>query len=177
MAKSNLLLSVKIQGRRLRQISNDCSSLRKHRIQCHRCCTPDRPRRRFEKIEPNRGDHSPLDLAAHHAKDTKILELLLTKVEIDQKDSNGIAALYSAAMASNAVSTRYLLEKGADINHRDIGGRTPVHVAAASAKTVDFFNIFLCNEKVDLGSCDERKPTVLTYAKSTMTYLSCQMLI
>jgi hypothetical protein len=31
---------------------------------------------------------------------------------------------------------------------------------------VDFFNIFLCSEKVDLGSCDERKLIVLTYAKS-----------
>jgi ankyrin repeat protein len=171
-AKSNLLLSVKIQGRRLRQIRNDCPSLRKHRIQCHRCCTPDRPRRRFEKIEPNRGDHSPLDLAAHHAKDTKILELLLTKVEIDQCDSNGITALYSAAMASNAVSARYLIETGADINHRDMGGRLPVHVAAALAKTVDFFNIFLRNEKVDLGSCDERKLIVLTYAMSNQLGLA-----
>jgi hypothetical protein len=31
---------------------------------------------------------------------------------------------------------------------------------------VFFFNICLCNEKVDLENCDERKPTVLTYAKS-----------
>jgi ankyrin repeat protein len=111
-------------------------------------------------------------LAAHHAKDTKILELLLTKVEIDQNDSNGITALYSAAMASNAVSARYLIETGADINHRDMGGRLPVHVAAALAKTVDFFNIFLRNEKVDLGSCEERKLIVLTYAKSNQLGLA-----
>jgi hypothetical protein len=37
---------------------------------------------------------------------------------------------------------------------------------------VDFFNIFLCNEKVDLGSCDERKLIVLTYAKSNQLGLA-----
>jgi hypothetical protein len=52
----------------------------------------------FRRLDPT--DHSPLDLAAHHAKDTKVLELLLTKVEIDQNDSNGITALYIAPQSS-----------------------------------------------------------------------------
>jgi ankyrin repeat protein len=76
--------------------------------------------------------HSSLDLAACFATDTKILELLLTKVEIEQCDSHGITALYSTAMASNAIFARYMIERGADINHHDIGGRTLVHNAKAS---------------------------------------------
>jgi ankyrin repeat protein len=117
----------------------------------------------FKRLDPT--GHSPLHLAAHYAKDSQILELLLTQVEIDQCDSTGITALHSATIASNAVSARYLIEKGADINRVDKRGRTPVHAAAAFAKNVDFFNIFLGEEKADLGCCDERKLTVLAYAK------------
>jgi ankyrin repeat protein len=117
----------------------------------------------FRKMDPT--GHSPLHLAAHYAKDNQILELLLTKVNIDECDSAGITALHSAAIASNAISARYLIERGADINRRDKRGRTTVHVAAALAKNMDFFNIFLSNEKADLECCDERKLTVLAYAK------------
>jgi ankyrin repeat protein len=116
----------------------------------------------FKRLDPT--GHSPLHLAAHYAKDSQILELLLTKVEIDECDLDGITALHSAAIASNAVSARYLLERGADINRPDKSDRTPVHVAAAFAKNVDFFKIFLTNEKADLECCDERKLTVLAYA-------------
>lgn len=76
--------------------------------------------------------HSSLDLAACFATDTKILELLPTKVEIEQCDSHGITALYSTAKASNAVFARYLIKRIADINHHDIGGRTLVRNAKAS---------------------------------------------
>jgi ankyrin repeat protein len=110
-------------------------------------------------------DHSPLHLAAHYAKHTKILKLLLTKVGIDECDSTGITALHSAAIASNAASARYLLKRGADINRRDKRGRTPIHVGASFAKDMDFFNVFLANDKADLDCCDDRNLTVLDYAK------------
>ena len=106
-----------------------------------------------------------LHLAAHYAKDTKILKLLLTKVGIDECDSTGITALHSAAIASNAASARYLLKRGADINRRDKRGRTPIHVGASFAKDMDFFNVFLANDKADLDCCDDRNLTVLDYAK------------
>lgn len=76
--------------------------------------------------------HSSLDLAACFATDTKILELLLIKVEIEQCDSHGITALYSTAMASNAIFARYMIERGANINQHDIVSRTLVHNAKAS---------------------------------------------
>lgn len=117
----------------------------------------------FKRLDPT--GHSPLHLAAHYAKDSQILDLLLTKVKIDECDPAGITALHSAAIASNAVSARYLIEKGADINRVDKRGRTPVHAAAALAKNMDFFNILLSNEKADLECCDKCKLTVLAYAK------------
>lgn len=110
-------------------------------------------------------DHSPLHLAAHYAKDTKILKLLLTKVGLDECDSTGITALHSAAIASNAASARYLIKRGADLNRRDKRGRTPIHVAASFAKDMDFFNVFLANGKADLECCDDRNLSVLDYAK------------
>jgi hypothetical protein len=84
---------------------------------------------------------------------------------MDECDSTGITALHSAAIASNVASARYLLKRGADMNRRDKRGRTPIHVAASFAKDMDFFNVFLANDKADLDCCDDRNLTVLDYAK------------
>jgi ankyrin repeat protein len=51
------------------------------------------------------------------------------------------------------------------MNRRDKRGRTPIHVAASFAKDMDFFDIFLANDKADLECCDDRNLTVLDYAK------------
>ncbi|XP_046649363.1 uncharacterized protein LOC124340776 [Daphnia pulicaria] len=74
-----------------------------------------------------------LQVAAIFTKETEIFDLLLAhdKVKIDDVNESGQTALHAAALASNVIAVKHLINKGAHPNIFDKRGLTPLHVAAA----------------------------------------------
>ena len=61
-------------------------------------------------------------------KDT-IKELLCAGADIDMADNDGNTALYYVLKDGNVEAARYLIKKGADYNHLNNRGETPVQIA------------------------------------------------
>jgi ankyrin repeat protein len=116
---------------------------------------------------------TPLHLAAYHSDDTEMIDLLLEAQKKSQGDEridnlnkhDGITALHSAAIASNEITAKHLIEKGADPNRKDKFGRTPLHLAAFFAKNTKIIDVFLNNKQVDVNSLDYSGQDALYYAQ------------
>ncbi len=95
---------------------------------------------------------SPLHLAATQRDGIPIIDLLLEAQKVKgmgnvnvQNEQNGRTALCYAAMASNEITAEHLIQKGAELNHRDNDGITPLHAAAVSAKDMQIIKVLLNN--------------------------------
>jgi ankyrin repeat protein len=116
---------------------------------------------------------TPLHLAAYHSDDTEMIDLLLEAQKQSQGDEridnlnkhDGITALHSAAIASNEITAKHLIERGADPNRKDKFGRTPLHLAALFAKNTKIIDVFLNNKQVDVNSFDYSGQNALYYAQ------------
>jgi ankyrin repeat protein len=116
---------------------------------------------------------TPLHLAAYHSDDTEMIDLLLEAQKQSQGDEridnlnkhDGITALHSAAIASNEITAKHLIERGADPNRKDKFGRTPLHLAALFAKNTKIIDVFLNNKQVDVNSLDYSGQNALNYAQ------------
>jgi ankyrin repeat protein len=126
--------------------------------------------------KPNPLDNNgltPLHLAAYHSDDTEMIDLLLEAQKKSQGDEridnlnkhDGITALHSAAIASNEITAKHLIERGADPNRKDKFGRTPLHLAALFAKNTKIIDVFLNNKQVDVNSLDYSGQDALNYAQ------------
>jgi ankyrin repeat protein len=85
--------------------------------------------------DPTRSDKNGMDalrMAATFAKDPEIFDWLLAhgNIEIDRVDGVGHTALHAAALASNVVAVKRLINKGAHPNMFDKYGLSPLHLAA-----------------------------------------------
>ncbi len=95
---------------------------------------------------------SPLHVAA--VSNREILSLILEAKKAktgnegidDVVDNHGMTALHCAVMASNEITARQLINKGADI-HQDTEGYTPLHMAAYFAKDMKIIDLLLKNIK------------------------------
>jgi ankyrin repeat protein len=76
----------------------------------------------------------------------------------DDSHSVGITALQYAAIASNEITAKHLLKRGADPN-----GKDKIHLAAFLAK--DIVDVFLNNKQVDVNSLDNDERNVFFYAE------------
>lgn len=74
---------------------------------------------------------TPLHMAAIAHK-TDALEYLIKQkeVKINLTDNDGRTALHKAVMARNTFGCYYLIQKGLNVNARDIQGKTALHIAA-----------------------------------------------
>jgi ankyrin repeat protein len=101
-------------------------------------------------ITDNWGD-SPLHVAAERRDGNPIIDLLLEAQKVkgmgDVNDINkeGRTALHCAAYESNEITAEHLVKKGADVNHRDNYGRTPLDMAALGAKNMNIIILLLQN--------------------------------
>ena len=66
---------------------------------------------------------TPLEYAASHSRDTAILRLLIEKGANIHKGGSVSTPLHSAAASNNLQNIALLIELGADINGRNIGGK------------------------------------------------------
>jgi ankyrin repeat protein len=110
----------------------------------------------------------PLHVAAFYATEPNIIELLLNKketVDVNDCDKFDVTALHHAAMASNVITARHLLTRGANIYRHDKRGLTPLHVAAFFAKDMELIDLFLGNKKIDLRDCNKLGQNVIAYAQ------------
>ena len=74
---------------------------------------------------------TPLMLAANVGLMHAVHLLLHAKANLELKDKNGHTALHYAAFNRNANVTKALLDAGADVNARNIKGKTPLEVMTA----------------------------------------------
>jgi ankyrin repeat protein len=58
-----------------------------------------------------------------------MLESLVTTVTVNISDGEARTPLYEAIIENNSEAIRWLIEKGADVNHQDRNGWTPLHFA------------------------------------------------
>ncbi|XP_046651126.1 serine/threonine-protein phosphatase 6 regulatory ankyrin repeat subunit B-like [Daphnia pulicaria] len=108
----------------------------------------------------------PLHLAACHATTTDIIKLILKNnlLDINSRDVNGWTPLHHAIGASNLITARYLLEKGADPATRDYEGYTLFHTAAILNKD-NVLGLMMGNEKkLNLDVRNKEGDTALHYA-------------
>jgi ankyrin repeat protein len=67
-------------------------------------------------------------------------------------------------MPSNEITAEHLINKGADVNRRDIGGRTPLHVAAIQAKDLKIIGVLLKNIRDEEINQYKKDAKLLLYA-------------
>ena len=96
----------------------------------------------------------------------EVIEILLSKDEtiINETDNKGNTPLHWAAMKDKPKTIKFLSEKGADIEAKDIDGWTALHYASA------FSSLQTVENLIDLGADKESKAkdgsTPLSYAKN-----------
>lgn len=83
----------------------------------------------------DRGGFTPLMYAARENCRDCIDALLKYKVDLDLPDPAGVAPLSIAMMNGNWDIAKRLIEAGADINHWDIFGQSPLHVAIGNMES------------------------------------------
>jgi ankyrin repeat protein len=75
---------------------------------------------------------TPLHLAAFFGKDDAARLLLNSGADLKARSTNSMenTALHAAAAGKHAAIVKLLLERGANVNARQVGGWTPLHSAA-----------------------------------------------
>jgi ankyrin repeat protein len=136
--------------------------------------------------DPTRSDKDGMDalrMAATFAKDPEILDLLLAhgNIEIDRVDGVGHTALHAAALASNVVAVKRLINKGAHPNMFDQDGLSPLHLAAHQRDGNPIIDLLLEAQKVkgmgDVNDQDERGWTTFHYAALASNEITAEHLI
>jgi ankyrin repeat protein len=113
---------------------------------------------------------SPLHVAVGGRNDNEIMDLLLAhpKVNVDCVDKCGRTVLHWAAMTSNVVAVKNLIDKGADPDIADKQGLSPLIWAAQERDGIPIIDLLLEAQKVkaigDVNDRDEEGWTALHWA-------------
>ncbi|XP_046451149.1 serine/threonine-protein phosphatase 6 regulatory ankyrin repeat subunit B-like [Daphnia pulex] len=129
----------------------------------------------------DKNEVTPFHLAASHATTTDIIKLILkgSLVDISSRDDDGMTTLHYAIEASNVITARYLLKKGADPTIRDYNDYyTPFHCAAINSKESDMLDLLLKSEYVDINETRCRRgSTALHFAITASNLTAARFLL
>ena len=123
------------------------------------------------------GEAMPLILIATQSNQPEVVRLILRLCPsaISQCSDNGTSALITAAKLGEISLARQLLESGADINHRDKEGYSPLHMAVYKGHS-HFIDFLLDNHAIiDILDQHCRPPLMLACWRGHMDIV--QMLI
>lgn len=99
----------------------------------------------------------------------RLKEALARGMDVDAEDSWGYTIFHSGACMENYTKVAaFLIEKGANVNTRNITGITPLHTAAGRGH-VEMVKLLL-NNKADINARDDYGATPLWYAKNGVVY-------
>lgn len=109
---------------------------------------------------------TPMHLACGCQGNWDIVEQLMSaNAEIDPVDETGCTPLMEAISSGHSTIVRMLLRRGADVNHRDLGFRTPLHYAVEADGAGEMLGDLLAAGS-DLNARDEEGRTPMEYVKS-----------
>jgi len=107
----------------------------------------------------------------------ELIELLVSHGEdIHAEDFSGLSLIHRAAQGPYPGVLKKLLDLGADVNHRNPWGATPLHFVAASEDKGQC-TLMLINAGAEVGFPDNNKYTALHWAASSGRYLTAAVLL
>ncbi|MFZ1980358.1 MAG: ankyrin repeat domain-containing protein, partial [Smithella sp.] len=96
----------------------------------------------------------------------EVVSLLLDHgASVDQQNEDGVSALQCAASTTKSEMVKLLLDRMADVNHRDKNGRTPLFDAACSKCPPENARLLLA-KGADINATDNKGKTAFYYAKA-----------
>jgi uncharacterized protein len=112
----------------------------------------------------NEKDLNLFHYAAEHGKD-EVLDLFMThqktKGLLHECNKNGQNSIYFSAKAGYLSSTIKLIRNGVDINHQDIDGNTPLHIAIQKKHFHIIKNLIICGAKTNVFNKKKDTPKKL----------------
>lgn len=78
---------------------------------------------------------SPLHEAVRSGNLCKVTELRLNKEMLNAEDAHGFTPIYTAALLNQLEIMHALLEMNPDVRRTDLGGLSPLHIAAEKGYT------------------------------------------
>lgn len=109
---------------------------------------------RSRSVYSHRGEERDIFLRSLKKGDITMASLLsTTKGNVNACDDKGTTALHVSAMSGHVECVRYLLQRNADLNKKDLYQLTPLHVAAGHGRTGAVQELFNAKRKV---FCNER---------------------
>jgi len=109
--------------------------------------------------------HTPMTIAAAWGH-TGVVSLLLDHgASADQQSEDGVSALQCAASTDKSEMVKLLLDRMADVNHRDKSGRTPLFDAACSKCPPENARLLLA-KGADINATDNKGKTAFYYAQA-----------
>lgn len=107
----------------------------------------------------------------------ELIELLISHGEdIHAEDTSGSSLIHRAAQGPYPEVLKKLLDLGADVNHRNPSGATPLHFVAASGDKGQC-TLMLINAGAEVDCPDNNKYTALHWAASRGCYLTAAVLL
>jgi hypothetical protein len=124
-------------------------------------------------LNPSRKRFSPLLKAAEAGDVGKIEKLVARGEDINARDKRGRPALHLAIWKGHSDAARLLIERGADVEARDVakgalvGGQTPLHLLCrVTATSAGLVRALLC-KGADVNARDSRGWTPLMWAAAS----------
>ena len=108
---------------------------------------------------------SPLHEAVRSGNLCKVTELRLNKEMLNAEDAHGFTPIYTAALLNQLEIMHALLEMNPDLRQPDLGGLSPLHIAAEKGYTEAVASL-LSHSGSDITQVDSIGRTALDWAVS-----------
>src|SRR5438034_6063062 len=108
--------------------------------------------------------NATLMMASARGDLSRVQQLLREGAQVNQRDSNGQAAIHHAAQSKNVLVVQALIQAGADVNARTVGNVTPLMLSLDMAFGQPDISLALIRAGADVNVTDENGDTALIIA-------------